>query len=85
MIKTGDIIKHRLFMDVSVQVLFVSVNPENNDVLVKGVWINQGQTSTFSINEPAEFTITTGNKNDWLKCKKPDSNFIRAEEWEQIK
>jgi hypothetical protein len=83
-IKQGDIIKHKAFMDVAVQVIFASTNPENGEMEVSGIWINQGQLRTYSINEPAKFTIKKHQLDNWMKCLKPKSNFIRNEEWEQL-
>ncbi len=85
MIKQGDVIKHKSFMDVAIQVYFANQHPDTRDFEVRGVWLNQGQTSTYSLNEPAEITIKKVNLNDWLKCSKPESGFLRIEEWKELK
>jgi hypothetical protein len=84
MIKSGDVIKHKNFTDVAIQVMFVSVHPNTNDIEISGVWINQGQTQTYSINEPAKLQIKEKHLSDWLKCSKPKSTFIRNEEWKEL-
>lgn len=84
MIKQGDIIKHQAFMDVAVQVFFSSTNPKTGDIRIDGVWLNQGQTQSYRINEPANFTIKKNHLCKWYKCLKPESKFLRNEEWEQL-
>jgi len=89
MIKVGDIIKHKAYMDVAIQVLFTSTNPENEEIIIKGVWINQGQIQSYYINayyinEFVERTIQKSQLPNWFKCMKPKSKFIRNEEWKQL-
>ena len=84
MIKVGDIIKHKAYMDVAIQVLLTSTNPANEEIMITGVWINQGQTKTYSINEIVERTIQKSQLSNWFKCIKPESEFIRNEEWKQL-
>lgn len=84
MIKQGDVIKHKATMDVAVKVFYTSVNPDTGYTLVYGTWINQGQVLTYPLNCSAEFFIKPEHLNNWLKCKNPDSKFIRNEEWNSI-
>ena len=84
MINQGDIIKHKAFIDVAVQVIFASTNPENGEIKVSGIWINQGQLRTYNINEPAKFIIKKHQIDNWMRCSKSKSSFIRNEKWEQL-
>lgn len=84
MIKSGDIIKHKNFMDVAVQVLFTTTNPETGNIEISGVWINQGQVKTYSTNQLAYFIVKKEDLSNWSKCLKLDSSFIRNESWEQL-
>jgi len=88
MIKSGDVIKHKASMDVAIQVFYSTVDPETTNILINGVWINQGQVDTFTIRTkrfpigvPAEFFIKPEHLKNWLKCRKPDAQLIRNEEW----
>lgn len=85
MIKQGDIIKHKAFMDVAVQIINTTTNPETQDIEVRGIWINQGQVSSFVLNQVTTFIIKKEHLSNWLKCLKPRSSFIRNEEWKQLK
>lgn len=88
MIKQGDLIKHKASLDCAIQVITSTVDPRTQNILVKGVWINQGQvqtfpiaTPTYPIGIPAEFFIRPGHLKNWLMCIKPDSLHVRKEEW----
>lgn len=91
MIKQGEIIKHKNFMDVAIQIMYISTNPETESLEVRGIWINQGQTESFVINTrkypygvPIELTIKKEDLSNWLKCSKTDIVFIRNEEWKVL-
>lgn len=91
MIKPGDIIKHKNFMDVAILVLLSHKNPETGEIEVKGCWVNQGQKESFTITTkrnpagiPMEYVIKADQLKNWLVCSKPESNFIRAEKWKQL-
>jgi hypothetical protein len=84
MIKQGDVIKHQAFMDVAIQIITSNTHPKTGDIEVRGIYLNQGQVETFSINEPAHFIIKKRNLKNWYKCLKPESKFIRNESWEQL-
>jgi hypothetical protein len=91
MIKSGDIIKHKASMDVAIQVLYASEHPDNGDVEIRGIWLNQGQTKSFIINTrkypagvPVDCVIKKHQLSNWFKCARPDSKFIRNEEWKQL-
>ena len=85
MIKQGDVIKHKSFMDVAIQVYFINQHPETQDIEIRGIWLSQGQVESYCSNESAEFTIKAHNLNDWLKCSKPESITLRSEEWKELK
>lgn len=85
MINRGDIIKHKNFMDVAIRVIDISDNITTNNYEITGFWINQGQVKTFNMNLLAQISIKKDKISDWLKCSKPESNFIRNETWEQFK
>jgi len=91
MIKQGDIIKHKAFMDVAIQVMYLSENPENGDIEIRGIWLNQGQTKSFVINTnkypagvPVIYIIKKHQICNWLKCDKPSSKHIRNEPWSRL-
>lgn len=83
MIKVGDIIKHKAFLDVAVQALVITQSPEG-DLDIGGVWINQGCTNSYYINIPINFILKKEHIRDWYKCLNPTSKFIRNETWEQL-
>lgn len=84
MINQGDIIKHKAALDVAIQIMYTSANPLTGDTDIKGIWINQGQVETYSLNIPVNFTILKKDMSNWLKCMKPQSGFIRNEEWKEL-
>lgn len=88
MIKPGDIIKHKAFLDVAILILFSSEHPETKDLEIKGVWLNQGQKTSYVINSnkyptgiPITLNLSTLQIKNWLVCSKPEAKFIRNEEW----
>lgn len=87
----GDVIKHKAFIDVCVQVTFIDNDPELEEVIVHGIWFNQGQTESFMINTkqypyglPCHFSIKRKNLDKWFKCLEPTSKFLREATWETI-
>jgi len=91
MIKAGDVIKHSAFMDVAIQIITSSINPHNGDIYINGIWLNQGQQASFIIKTrkypvgvPIEMIIKKDQVQNWTKCLKPNSDFIRQEEWKVL-
>lgn len=91
MINQGDIIKHKAAMDIAIQIISARTNPETENIEVRGIWINQGQTISYIINTkeypagiPAEFIIKPNHLCNWLKCIKNKSEFYRTEEWKPL-
>jgi hypothetical protein len=85
MINQGDVIKHKAALDVAIQVMYASTNPMTNDVEISGIWLNQGQVQSYSMNIPVEFIIKEKHVSNWLRCEKPSSKFIRNETWSELK
>lgn len=92
MIKPGDLIKHKNFKDVAIQVFYTRYNAINEITEIDGVWINLGQAESYPITTeehpvgfPANIMIRSSNLQDWLKCTKVESKFYRNEKWESFK
>jgi hypothetical protein len=92
MIKQGDVIKHVRNIDVAIQVMYTSVNPETKNLWVKGIWLNQGFVKSWVINSrkypagiPVELDITEEQSSNWLKCSSPFAKCIRYEDWKPLK
>ena len=91
MVNRGDVIKHKAAMDTAIQVMIFTRDPSTSNYIVRGVWINMGQTQSFPIATeeypvgiPAEFFIKPEHLSNWLKCTKPKSKFVRKEDWKPI-
>lgn len=91
MISPGEVIKHKAFMDVAVQIIFALLDPETNNLEVRGIWINRGQSNSFIINSkqhpegiPAEFIIKQKHLQNWLKCNKQIGVSFKDAEWKEL-
>ena len=84
MINPGDMIKHNAAMDVAVQVINAN-RSQDGDYSIQGIWFNMGQAKTYSINELADFTIKKDQVQNWKKIIGPISEFVRNDNWEQVK
>lgn len=73
-------------MDIAFQVITSSIDPNTQNYLLNGVWLNQGQVATSMILELglSDVVIQRRYVNDWLKCEKPNSEHIRNEKWSSI-
>lgn len=90
-LEAGDVIKHKAFVDVCIQLTFVDNDPEEDSVIIHGIWFNQGQTESFLINTkqypfgiPCYFTLKRKQLNNWFKCMEPTAKFLRKATWESI-
>lgn len=84
MIKPGDIIKHKTFMDVAIQVVTVNYTPDDKYIFIQGVWYNQGQVTSYSMNLHDDLIIVIEDLGNWLKSAEPRSEFIRNKEWVEL-
>lgn len=91
-LKPGDIIKHKEFKDVAIQVFYIRKEPINDIIEIDGVWFNLGVEESYLITSkdcpygyPARINISSENKNKWFKCKSNDAKCYRYEDWELIK
>lgn len=83
-LKTGDIIKHKAFLDVAFEVTRAFYG--THDMVVCGLWVNQGFTRTWVIDTTEHwFRISEEQKDNWLVCEKPRAVCIRGEKWVKIK
>ena len=73
MIKSGDIIRHVRFLDVSVAVHDVKM--EDAAITIEGEWVNQGFSKSYYLNMDVVLTITWDELKHWEKCADPH-NYI---------
>lgn len=79
-LRTGDIIKHKSFMDVAFQVTGAFYG--THDMVVYGRWLNQGFTEMYVIEKREHwFRITEDQMANWVV----KSNSLRASKWTEIK
>lgn len=84
MIKPGDIIKHKAFMDISIQVVIANITPNGQDMYIRGIWYNQGQVKSYLMNVHTRLIILKEDLGNWLKSAEPRSEFIRNKEWVEL-
>jgi hypothetical protein len=71
-IENGDIIKHEAFLDVAFEVHYAYGSGINDDVMVTGEWMNQGQVNSWYIpNNIPHFTIKKERIHEWFKVVYP--------------
>lgn len=90
-LEAGDVIKHKAFIDVCIQVTFLDNDPEEDEVIIHGIWFNQGQIESYLINTeeypfgvPCYFKINRKNLDKWFKCTEPTAKFLREATWESL-
>lgn len=90
-IEPGDVIKHKAFIDVCVQVTMVGKNPDTGDLTITGFWFNLGQNQSFQIKTKqypqgivCNFDISKKNLDKWFKCEEPTAKFLREAAWTSV-
>ena len=78
--KLGDIIKHKNFMDVALEVVkFKQYSP--NHYTVKAKWINLGYEKSQYIGINKNIKIKNEDMKDWLICKDTSLQCFRYSDW----
>lgn len=81
--RRGQIIKHKMFMDVACEILRVIELPHKLKLKVQ--WINQGFVDTFAMILVTNIEIKREKLDEWLICNEPRKQCIRDAEWRQAK
>ncbi len=87
--KSGDIIKHKNFMDVAVLLTTDPMPLKAGGYHIKGLWMNQAFTKSFVINPIREYgkvniKIKPEKLSEWLLCGNPEAECVRYEKWSPI-
>lgn len=85
-LKPYDVIKHKKFMDVAIQITKPPIITKSGKLKIKGNWMNQAYVESFIIGKlknfgKSELVIMPENIKDWLVCLNPHANCVRNEKW----
>jgi hypothetical protein len=81
--KPGDIIKHKRWKDLALEVLYIS--PATDGVMVHGEYINMGFTSSWHLGIGQHSHIILHNKQgEWERMLEGAHSSIRYNKWKSL-
>jgi len=83
MLRTGNIIKHKNFMDVAI--IVNTCDKYGSYYMISGEFINQGFDETYPMGQYKTFKIETNKLSDWSVCTQPSTQCIRYSNWKELK
>ena len=86
MVRTGNVIKHKKFMDVAFHVGKVrGPYGPNGRVEITGAWINQGYVKSWILCITQKLILTDAQiKAEWQVCLEPDADCFRHVQWKDL-